>query len=159
MLLYCSAFLLQWYCTAVLLCCSDIVLLCYRAAVILYCNATVLLCSSFKKFHTYRHTYIHTEPLLEVLADLKMEWSMKQSECPCTLYWPVVEPTSHFPRKSQRRFIVLKFSHSQDNNILLFTLSRHRWWYFSCVGEYYLLSHLQPSRTLHDGKLVEPSRQ
>ena len=77
---------LQCYCAEVLLCCSDIVLLCcsvivlqcYNAIVLLCCSANVLLLcliclnECFSVSESMRlQTYIHTEPLLEVLSDLK----------------------------------------------------------------------------------------
>ena len=80
-LLCCCAAVLLYLCAAVLLCCSATVLTvlqCYCATVLLSCSATVLLCFSALVFQchrfnsvTDRQTYLHTEPLLEVLADLK----------------------------------------------------------------------------------------
>ena len=67
----CSAMVLQCFGSAVLLCCSAIVLQCYRSAVLLSS-----LCLDKQCIWVYElwvlHTYRHTEPILEVLADLKI---------------------------------------------------------------------------------------
>ena len=56
---YCSAILLQSYSAAVIRCCSIVV--------VFKCLNLCFSVSESIKFHTY----LHTEPLLEVLADLK----------------------------------------------------------------------------------------
>ena len=55
---YCSAILLQSYSAAVIRCCIVVVFKCLN------------LCFSVSESIKF-HTYLHTEPLLEVLADLK----------------------------------------------------------------------------------------
>ena len=61
----CSALVLQCYSAAVLLCCSAMNLQC--------CWALCVWINSVYEFMSYEY-YIHTEPILEVLADLKISW-------------------------------------------------------------------------------------
>ena len=80
-LLCCSAVVLQCCCAAVLLCCSAIVLMCCSANVLLLCLICLNVCFSVSESMsvTYLQTYRHTEPLLEVLADLKiMSWMVEK---------------------------------------------------------------------------------
>ena len=79
-----SAMYLQYYVAAVLLCCSAMLLHCYGAAVLMClcatdlqcCWALLSLCLDKQCIWVYElwvlHTYIQTELMLEVLADLKI---------------------------------------------------------------------------------------
>ena len=106
-LLYCCANGLQYYCAAMLLCQCTGVILCCSATVLLCFSALVLLWHSFL---CYRHSYIqNTEPLLQVLADLKSLWAEASNyssrrtlgtcnanndgERSCVLHWLVICPT------------------------------------------------------------------
>ena len=75
MLWCCSAIVLQCCGSAILWCCSAIVFQCYRSAVLLSSLCLDKQCIWVYELwvlHTDIQTYRHTEPLLEVLADLKM---------------------------------------------------------------------------------------
>ena len=74
MLLFCSAIVLHYYYATLLLFWCAIVLQCYWYAVLLLCLICLNECFSVSKSMrvTDRQTDIHTEPILEILADLKM---------------------------------------------------------------------------------------